>query len=761
MTVIVKYSKVFLVCSLLVAVFFLMHIPKVRNVEDVDHFIIKDDPDSLFYDRFKEIFGNDEFFIIAFSRPDLFSPGNLSLIGELTEELEKIEDIREVKSLLNVDDTIGSPDYFEVRRFIEDIPDDQNELSDLKSRAVANALYRDNLISEDGTTTAIVVSAYHRPEDDRYRHRLMAQVYAVLEKYKDRAGKFYLSGKTVTDTTMSEYMEGDVSLLLPVSYILITLCLFYFYRNFFLTILGIVNISFCLGSVMGFMGLTGITQNSVTSIVLPLVMALALCDTVHLFSHMTEDELRQHRTREAALSSVISRVITPCLMTSLTTGIGFLSLLVSRIPPIREFAVTASVGMAFEFFYSFFLLPPLILLFNPSKIYKNYHAKSFVERFLNGVSALVFKKRRMIVISGVVLMGACLVLSSQIKVETNIFDFFKKDSEIRNALKFVESRLAGVESFDISIRSDQVDAFKSPDNLKIIQQIQAFCGSVDGIDKSLSLVDFIKDMNESFHNEDRAYYVIPDSQPLISQYLLLYDSDELEDYVNPSYDQTRISLRVFEHNSSKQKVIFNKIEAYLQSVRKTGLDIRITGRVLQDLNIIEDIFEGQIKSLILAGIVIWAVLFVLFRSFRMGLISIVPNLFPIIMNFGIMGLFSIPLNTATALIAAVAIGIAVDDTIHFLTEFNKQSKDDKDVNKVIDKVIHRKGRAIFSSSFILCIGFGVLTLSSFIPTIHFGLLSAGIMISAVIADTLLLPAMLLYMKNDPDVINKIGCTQET
>jgi len=743
MIFIINHAKLLLCCTLAIAFFLFLHIPQVRNIEDVDHFIIKGDIDAQFYQEFKSVFNNDEFFIIAFSADKASLAPSLRILKNITDDLEKIKEIREVKSLANIDDTIGSEDFFTVRKFIEKIPDNIDALELIKKQAINNALYRNNFISADGTTLAVVVSAYNRPDDDYYRHRLMKQTQKILEKYNHQVEHFYLAGKTVTDTVMSNYMEKDVSLLLPLSYLLIALCLYYFYRNLLLVILGVVNISFCLGSVMGFMGIAGITQNSVTSIVLPLIMALSLCDTVHLFSHMTGQVLVEEPNKYAALSKVLKQIIWPCFMTSLTTAIGFLSLLVSNIPPIREFAIIASVGMGLEFLFSFFLLPPLILFMNPKKLYADYHASSFVAKFLNIASHCVLKYKTAILIISLALFVLSCIVSLQIKAETNIFDFFKKNSLIRSDLQFVESELAGVESFDISLKSDEIDAFKIPDNLKLIEKIQNYAQSLQGVDDTLSFTDFIKDMNQSFHNENPEEYRIPNSRKLISQYLLLYDSDDIEDFVNSSYNHARISIRISEHYSPRQQMIFEKLGDFIDRIDHHDVDIRITGRTLQDLNIIRDIFSGQMKSIVLAVGIIWLVLFALFRSFRMGFVSIIPNIFPIVLNFGVMGAFGIPLNTATALISAVAIGISVDDTIHFLLEFKKQKRTQKPIFDVLNNVIHQKGRAIFSSSLILSVGFGVLTLSSFMPTVHFGLLCACIMICAVLADIFLLPAILL------------------
>ncbi|MDY0360346.1 MAG: MMPL family transporter [Desulforegulaceae bacterium] len=742
---IVKHNKLFLFIPLFFALIFFYHIPKVKNVEDVDHFIIQDDPENLYYIDFKKVFGNDEFFIIAFKGNNLFSEASLNLLKKITEELKEIDEVKDVKSLANIDETIGYDDFFEVRPFLEAIPSDSIELENLKKRAVTNPLYLNNFISDDGNTFALLIEAFDKPDDYDYRFRLIEKTKQVLNKYQNI--KFYLAGKTVTDTSMTQYMEKDLNLLIPLSYLFIALCVFYFFRSIILTIVSVINISFCLGSTMGFMGLLDITQNSVTSIVMPLIMALALCDTVHIYSFMTLDELKKNgNDKIKAMGSVLRKNIKPCFLTSLTTGIGFLSLYTSKLVPIKEFALTACAGVFFEFLFSFTLLPSILLFFKAEKIFKNHSKKSFIWNLLNLINKIVLDYSRYIILISIFVFFICSALILNIKIETNIVEFFKKNSSLRQSLEFVEENLSGVETFDISLYSTQRDAFKNPEHLVLMEKIEKYINSLEGIDKTISFNNFIKDMNKSFHNENNDFYKIPESSNLVAQYLLLYDSDDIEDYINSDYNHARITIRISEHSSLKQKELIEKIKKYLKKTENDQISLKLTGRVLQDVIVIDEIFAGQIKSLGTAFIIISIVFFFVFRSFKTGLVSMVPNAFPILINFGVMGLLGIPLNTATALISAVAIGIAVDDTIHFISEFRTNEKKHNDAEKLLTHVLFKKGSAIISSSLILCIGFGVLGFSSFIPTFQFGVLCALIMISAVVSDLFLLPVLLKIIK---------------
>jgi len=731
--------------SILVAIPFIINLPKVKMVDNVDYFTLENDPDIKFYDEIKKIFGNDEFFIIAFKKENIFTYDTLHLLKEITEELENIEEIREVKSLANVNDTIGENDFFIVQKFLEELSTEKKDLAKLKASALSNPLYIDNFISSDGKTTAIVVSVYDKPDDPGYRKRLIGKCEKVLDKYSDSTGKIYMAGWTTTNLYLSQYMKKDIATFIPITYIFITLAVFFFFRNIWLTIIAVLNISICMGSTMGLFPLFDITLNNITTIIPPVVMALALCDTVHIFSHLNKDLLLKFEAKEKAMAHVLKKVFVPCFLTTLTTAIGFLSLSLSDIPPIKEFAYIASAGMMFEFVYSFLFLPPVLLFFDSKKIFtEDSSVDKTTMAFLKFISRISITHNRIIISMTLILVVVSILFATTIKVETNLLDYFKKDSPVRIATTFIEDNLAGVRTIDISLSSNKLDAFKNPDNLQIIEKIETYVKTLEGVDSALSFSGFIKDMNESFHNDNQQYYTIPDSKNMVSQYLLLYNYEDIDEFVTESFDHAKILIRTSAHVTSEQARIINRIKIFVENLNCKNLVIRVTGRAVLHVNTIEALVNGQIQSLCTAISVITLILFIVLKSFKLGMLSLVPNLFPILLNFGLMGAFSIPLNTATALIAAVAIGVAVDDTIHFLIAYINQRKNGLEIPVAIESVVAEKGRAILLSSLILCIGFGTMVTSSFVPTLHFGALSAVIMVTAVIGDLIVLPSILCF-----------------
>ena len=744
-----RYPKLFFAGSLLFALFFIAFNPFVKTVNNVDYFNLENDPEAKFYEHFKTIFGDDEFFVISFESEDLFSKEILEMIQEITTSLENLDEVEKVTSLTNVNDITGGEDYFEVRRFIEEPPETKKEQDVYKTSALQNPLFVDNLISKDGRTTAIVVEPKIRPEDEDLRMRLIKTTRAILAPYENQNILFHTAGDTTINFYLSKYLNTDTLIFVPVTYLLITLSTWLIFRSKMLTLLSFINISLCVGATRGLMGILGISVNNITTIVIPLVMALTLCDTVHIFSHLESETLKKYLTPKRALAHILTQVGLPCFLTTLTTAVGFASLYVSDIKAIKEFGVVASAGMGFEFLFSFFLLPPMILFCKPELVFLQHSPQKGIEGILNKIFSFLFRYYPIVIATGIITIIVAGIFSTQVRIETNKIEFFKKNSPVRTSLDFVERHLTGVETLDISFQAAELDAFKKPENLKVIESVQTYVKSLPGIDKTMSFIDFIKDMNQSFHAESPDYFRIPDSKELVSQYMLMYDAADVEDYINTDFDQARLAIRSSLHGSLQQKEIINTIKEFIKQMDANGLVVHVTGSGLQDVLLIDSLVKSQLYSLGLAASVIIFTLLIVFRSFAMAALSIIPNFFPIILNFGVMGAFGIPLDTGTSLIAAVALGIAVDDTIHFLTEYQKQRAQGVLVREALMRTIKVKGKGISSSSIILSIGFGVMVLSRFVPIVHFGLLCAIIMLTALIADVVLLPSVILLKKDKP------------
>ncbi len=572
-----------LILPLLLLIPLLARLPHVQSMDNVDDIILEDHPDTTFYESIKDTFGDDEFFVIAFSIPDLFTPHVLRSISDITTALEDIPEVREVQSLANVDYIHGAEDYFEVRPFLETIPDDPEGLHLLRLQALENPLYVGNLVSKDARSAAIVVfPKNHDAQDGSFRKRLLDQAQSVLSRHEALIGQFHLAGWTLTNLTLSQYMKTDVAVFVPVTYLFITLTVWLVFRNLRLTLLALTNISACTGATMGLFPYLGITLNTVTTIVPPLIMALALSNSVHIFSHLDRRLLDQQHDPAKSLQMILQRIILPSFLCSLTTAAGFISLAISEIPAIKDFAYAASAGMVFQFFFSFTLLPAMILRCNAERLYADQSASSTLAPFVRHLWNFVSAHPRGICTIAFILTMSAFWCASTISVETNLMENFKSSSTIRKDLDFVASNLSGVATVDISLKSPDTDAFLDPSNLAAMERIQSFAQGLDKVDLCMSFVDFLKDMNQSFHNENPQFYRIPESRELVSQYMLLYDIDDLDEFITAGYDHARILVRISDHGSAGQARIIAALQSFIDLNDNNGLQVRVTGRAVQD-----------------------------------------------------------------------------------------------------------------------------------------------------------------------------------
>jgi len=734
---------VLLVLVAVVSTVLLLRLPVDTSIESL---IIEDDPDLAFYNRYKEQFGEDEFLVVAFRNPEIFSPAYLRFIDRLTAAFEDIDEVREVVSLTNVEDIVGSRDDFYIHPLVAFLPVDREEAARIRRRALANPLIAGNLVSPDGQAGLFILRTRAHPGDEKYDARLIGKVRKLLAdpRVNYRHEKFHLAGWLVTDVGMSSYMTWDLLLFLPLTTLLLIVLFWFFLRNWWAVCWSMVNITLCLLVAMALLYLDGGSVSPMTAILPPLMMALAASDSIHVFT-----DFFQHRRSPQTVLPVLRRAMrqlaAPCFLTSFTTAAGFFSLVVSKIPPIRQFGLAAAGGMLAEYCLTMMVIPLGILWTQRSPGWSAERSRhhGFLDRLLRQQAPMVVRGRWLICGLALLLTAGAVWQATRVKVETNVIEYFRAGSRIARDTAFVDRYLGGVNTLEVSFRARRPDAFKEPANLAVIGAVSDFLQQRPAVGKILSVNSFLMEMNRAFHGEDERFYRLPASREMTAQYLLLYDGDEIYNFIDRDYRWARLSARVSEHRSSRLKEYIDALQDFVRTrCRDAGLEIRATGKTFLVNKLIKNIVDSQVQSLLVAFLIIFAVLFMVFRSFTLGFISIVPNILPIIFNLGLMGLVGIPLNTATAIIAAVTIGIAVDDTIHYLHQYQRERAAGAGRRPAVVRAIARKGVPMTTTSLLLVGAFSILLWSNFIPTAQFGLLCAVTMVNALVCDLLVLPALL-------------------
>ncbi|MBK8869545.1 MAG: MMPL family transporter [Elusimicrobia bacterium] len=717
-------------------------IPRLQTRTDVDVFYIPTDPFFKLSKQLEKIYRRNEFFFIVFKDDALFTPSRLTNIGAITDALENLPDVEEVISLSNVNDMRGSDDAFIVEPFLYDRPDTADGLERLKQRALGKRLYRNRLISEDGTTTAISVFLPPHSDGD-LRLRVLNGVEKILAPYHERGYQFHLAGWPVVNVRLVQFMNADMGRFLPLTFLLALGTVWFVFRNIRLFFVAGAGVVLTVGATLGLAGITGITLNNASIAALPIVMALALSDLVHLFSHLDRSVLANHPDRFSALNHVLKQILFPCLLTSVNTAIGFFSFTSNRIPAVREFGWLAASGMVMEFFITFGLIAPLLLFFKTTKIYRDteVHTQQPIPQLVRWAHETVLRRPWRILCLSLALAVWGGWQSKKVEVETDLVQYFSLRTQVRQDMEFTKRHLGGIQTMSVEFHGQRND-FKDPDRLAALARLESSLESIPSVDSVTSLVDYLRDMNMAFHGEDPAQDTLPSSRRLLEQYLLLYSADDLDEVVTPGFDRTRLSVRLRDTGSKKnghtlalvrQTVAGAPIHGTIPSIVGGVVDIDVTARVM---------VGDQLRGIGQAVGTIWCVMLVVLRSVKLATLFLVPNLFPIVLNFGLMGTWDIPIDTGTALVAASAFGIIVDDTVHFFTRFSERRRHGWTYERALDDVTQEKGEAALSSSLILSLGFGVLMLGHFVPVIRYGLLNVMVLTTGMFGDMFLLKSIM-------------------
>lgn len=747
---ILRHSIIIIIGTVIISAVAAVVLLNLKIDNSVDVFFNKNGDRFINFEHWKDQFGTDEVVIVALEAEDIFTVRNLSLISHLTHQFEALEYVDQVTSLTNVNTTIGQDRDFIIEHLIEDIPQGDDGLAALKEEAVHDPLYVKNVISSDGTVSAILVELERyqgKGKDDSHKKQVILKIEDILKEAIPSDVAYHITGSTAIEYFYAAYMQEDFKAFMPFLFLMIIVVMYLSFRSVKLVVLPLLAILVSVVCTMALLHLLGYSVNNVTTIIPPILMAIIIADSVHVIGEGIAR--RRIDGKEGFLEKTIQHLFFPCFLTSATTAFGFWSLTLSTIPPVRQLGIVVGCGVFFAFIITFTFVPALAKF---GGMFENRHALDVEPQgskftyLLKWIAMINVRYYKQIIFIGIGIVCISVWGASKIKAETSVIEYFKPSTPIYQATIFVEDRLSGVHTLNVSLRSTEENYFQSPAALNEIEEITAFLYSIPEVDKVMSVNDYIKEINRSFHNEDKNFYRLPDTQKMVAQYVLLYGREDLEDFVDDPWQWATIRIRLKEHSTVKLEGVIAKIENFLKKYEKPGFTVQVVGQTALEVESNNAVTKGQIQSLGMAMAVIFGMMFLVFRSFPVGLVSIPPNILPILMNFGIMGFFGIRLDSATSMIAAVGIGIVVDDTIHFLHGIGEALKKTHTYAEAVEMTFQERGKAIVLTSVILFFGFGILSFSRFIPTAYFGMLTAILMLNALIADLFITPSLLLWLK---------------
>ena len=713
----------------------------LENLVDEDNEVV-----STFLDEMDR-FGGNAMLVAAFEAPDLLDADVLRMVDDLTERIERIPQIRVVGSITNLQLLTGDEEGLNIRPLMEEIPVPPDRVDQVRRLLATDPTIAGNFVDESLTATAIVAMFKYDKRNDLYFGEITARVREMTREYPDV--DFRIAGVPVIISEINRHSLGDIYLLTLGAALMMTFALVIVFRNVTGVVLAHFVVAVSAVWTVGVMAFLDVPITMASTMLPALIMIIGVSDVIHLIFHYYE-QVEKGRPKRETLVNTVREIGLPCLMTSVTTAVGFVSLTISEIIPVRQFGYVAAIGLMMTFLAAFTIVPAVLYyLPTPGREIKTRLDRRTTGRLLNVLGRTNVRFRWVMLAFGVVAVIFSVGGVMRIRVENNNFDFFKEDSALLDAVRFIDRRFAGSNSLDILFIGHGPDALVEPAALQGMADMQDRLMEFPEVRKVVSLSDLVARLNRAMHEDDPAFERIPESRQLIAQYLLLFSisgGEDLSSLVSLDYSTARTSARVVESGSFRQQEIIEEVHAYVRDHPNPHYDVVVTGGVALNASLVGHLIESQIKSFGVALGVIFLMFVLLFRSVRIAAVTLIPNVIPIGIALGLMGWLDIPLNIVTVMIASVAIGIAVDDTIHYtarcITEFRRCG----DYDEAMFRVLHSVGRAIVFTSVVVTLGFAATLLSSFKPPIQFGVLAGTTMIAALFGDLVILPAFFWLFK---------------
>jgi len=745
-----------------------------------ENYFDPDDATYHTYERYRDDFGSDEVAYILYEAPGrehgVWDIDVMRRVERLTRALEdEVPFVSEVTSLSNVEFMEPVDGGIEVFDLLESFPADQDALLEIRDRVLAKPLYVGSVATADGRFASIVIemeaSSLDPLEEIRldpdggdalanlYPQASHAAIQAILARPEYEGLVFKLTGDVPLNASYNQILADESGVLLGLTLLLVTLTLAAFFRRPSGVIGPIAVVLVSLLATVGFIGAIGWPLDMFFSMMPTLLIAIGVANSVHIVSEF-QARLREGADRRRAMSDTLRLVGPACFLTSVTTAIGFGAMAVSPIVTLGRLAVYAAFGVMAAFFFSITLLV-VFLAFGRDRSGDAARRSDgsppaaspsppWIDRRLLRLAESTVRWRRAIVAVSALLLAVSLVGALRLRVDSNFLLELSESVPVRNDTLFIDEVMGGTMSYVYLFDSGAPDGIKDPAVLREIERLQAQADLRPGIvRKTHSIVDLLKDINQTFHDGDPAWHVLPESRELVAQYLLVYEmsgGDELADYVSSDRSRASLALRCRWAPTSRIEALIGGLDDYVAANPIRGAGVERSGIGALWIQLTDYITSSQIRGFLIALLAITGVMCVLFRSITTGLIAMVPNVLPVALTLGTMGWAGIPLNYTTVLIAPVAIGIAVDDTMHLMTRLRVEFTARGDYAAALRASMAQVGRALLITSVVLVAGFLVNLMSLTTPQQWFGILLASTILLALLADFLLLPALLLILK---------------
>lgn len=703
------------------------------------------DPSYPVYQKVIDEFGSDNITLIYFQHENLFTAENLNVIEEVTNALKDLDIVDNVESLHTTLSIRDSEEGLELGPLIDYPPESEAEVATIKENALYSPLLKHNQLSSDGNISSITVTLRPTLNEPAFNRNAYGVIDKAIQPLKKQFTNVFQIGAPRLNIEIEDNMFSDLLIMTPLTIGTLVVCILIMLRTTLAAILPLVTSGISIAWMFGFLGFSGIPLNFLTAILPGLVIVIGSTEDTHMLSaYLQGIDQDQQKQRMAAIRFMAIHVGLPIFITSFTTMIGFLSNSISDISLLRAFGYTSAFAMFANLVATILVLPMLLHFFGPRKTGVNSdmsQTTGWPARFVRVLEYVSEHHQKKIIVT--VVLTSCIFGINALNVTSSNdpMSFFKAENEIVKNADLLHQNLAGMQVFFITVEAQNSFDFKDPSELQKLVKIEQLMDAQGVYDNVLSINDFLKLVNREMHQADPAFYRIPETRNLAEQYYMLFQRHDIERFISHDYKKANFVVR---HNLSDSNEINNHLktlQTQLQQAFGKNNKIYFSSKNLMVNKAAESLFISQIWSLGILVVIIFILMSTLYSSMTAGLVSLIPNIIPIVMMFGIMGMIGIPLNPGTAIVAVIAIGIAIDDTIHILSTYNRECRIDGDQAAAAKRSIRAEAIPVISTSIALAAGFLMLYFSRFHILTQFGLLSALTMIGAMLTDLLITPIL--------------------
>lgn len=735
--------------------------PPIPFDNSTERYFVAGDPTLAEYDRLLELFGDNEYLVVGFEASgnanDVFSADTLNDLVKVTEFLEFHPAITQVRSLSNYQYIHADGDTLNIDYLFEDataLAQDPAAIARAKEILNEENLALGVLITEDFRHTRIAARVEYREGASPHKIELVQELYQFVEDESIASDDYllHLSGYPLVNERYETVSAEDLDILIPIMVALMVAMLFLSFRSLVGTLFPWVVIAGGIVVVTEIQSYLQLPHSTVDSALLPTLIIIGIGSAVHVLVEYFHHRHLGLNGVEAAHASII-HIWRPALFTALTTSAGFYALSVTRILPVRDFALLGAIGPIALFVFALTVLPALLSYVK--KLPAHTHDildDGYISKLTQRVPAYTLKHRNIILACGALMLIFSFIYIPTIKIDTNYVTLFKESSKTRQDIHYFDEVFKGTMTLDIILDSGAVDGVKNPAFLAKIEAIESWLEMRDPLGQINSLADYLKEISQALNGDDPDFYKLPDTAEMAAQFLLLYDSagpnEDLSDIKDFEDRYARLNIPLVNMVASETKAELDAVTEFMTS-NYSDLNPLLTGTMV--LFTVQDIYtsEGMFASFLIALGVICGFFIVLFRSFKWGILCMIPSVLPIILTASFASMLGIYLDLSMLIVGAMTMGIAVDDSIHVMTRYLMSRKAGASTQQAIARAMRESGRAVVFSSLVLVLGFSVLCFGSFTTVIYVGLFGSIIMSLALLGDLLFLPA-LLYLVDGKD-----------